>query len=61
MRIRLKHAFSGPAGDHPVGSERDWDDEDALRLIARGHAEPVRRAPVEKALRAGASEKAVTR
>ncbi len=48
MRIRLKTLMAGPEGVSQPGSVIDIDPDQAARLIAAGHAEPLER-PVETA------------
>lgn len=59
MKIRLLVSRAGPAGAQNRGDEIDVGDAEAIRMIAAGQAEPVREAPVERAVPNRKAEKAV--
>lgn len=58
MRIRLLVSRAGPAGAQDRGAEIEVSDADAIRMIAAGQAEPLRKAPVERAAKRAPAEKA---
>lgn len=58
MKIRLLVSRAGPAGVDNRGNEIEVSDAEAIRMIEAGQAEPLRDAPVEKAVRRPRSEKA---
>lgn len=60
MKIKMLTAIAGVDWDAPAGAEIDVDDAQARRLIKAGLAEPVRKAKVERAVKA-TREKAVKR
>lgn len=58
MKIRLLVSRSGPAGVDNRGDEIEVSDAEAIRMIEAGQAEPLRDAPVERAVRKPRAEKA---
>lgn len=52
MLIRLTTGLSGPAYSLGPGDERDFPQDEALRLIAAGYAVPVTEVKVEHAVQA---------
>lgn len=57
MLIRLTTGLSGPAYCLAPGDERDFPQDEALRLIAAGYAVPVAEARVETAVKEPAPER----
>lgn len=58
MKIRLLVSRSGPAGAQNRGDEIEVGDAEAIRMIEAGQAEPMREAPVERAVKRPRAEKA---
>lgn len=52
MRIRLLTSMAGPEWSGQHGETVDRPDAEAIWLIERGHAEPVRAAPPARAVAA---------
>jgi len=59
MRVRLLADRRMALGVFNAGDSLDVDDAEAVRMIEAGEAEPVRSAPVERAVPARKAEKAV--
>ena len=59
MKIRLLVSRAGPAGAQNRGEEIEVSEAEAIRMVEAGQAEPVRSAPVERAVKATKAEKAV--
>jgi hypothetical protein len=57
MLIRLLVGLSGPAFSLGPGDEREFPDDEALRLIAAGYAAPVADRAVETTTRTPAPER----
>lgn len=57
MLVRLTTGLSGPAYSLGPGDERDFPQDEALRLIAAGYAVPVSETKVERAVKRPAPEK----
>lgn len=62
MKVRMRTAYAGPHGNHPIGSLPDFPKAEARALIAGGYAEDVeeeakRQARVEKAAKKSAGKK----
>ena len=51
MLVRLTTGLSGPAYSLSSGDERDFPQDEALRLIAAGYAVPVAEVKTEKAVK----------
>lgn len=47
MKVRLLTALAGPSGVCEAGSILDMARSEALRMIDRGYAQPVRRRSIE--------------
>lgn len=58
MIVRLLVSRSGPAGAQSIGDCIDVGDQEAIRMIEAGQAEPVRSDRTEKAVRRSAGERA---
>lgn len=58
MKIKLLVSRAGSDFSQSVGDEIDVADDEAIRLIEAGQAEPVRGAPVERAVKPAKGEKA---
>lgn len=58
MKIRLLTARATATGSENRGDEIDVADDEAVRMIEAGQAEPVREEAVEKAVRKPRAEKA---
>lgn len=59
MRVKLLVSRAGPAGVQNRGDEIDVGDDEAVRMISAGQAEPVREARVERAVPKKRAEKAI--
>lgn len=59
MKVRLLVSRGGPAGTFNRGEEIDVSPAEAERMVAAGHGEIVRAAPVERAVKPAKAEKAV--
>lgn len=57
MLVRLTTGLSGPAYSLGPGDERDFPQDEALRLISAGYAVPVSERKVERAVKAPAPER----
>lgn len=57
MLIRMLVGLSGPAYSLVPGDERDFQQDEALRLIAAGYAAPVAEQKIERAVAAPPPEK----
>ena len=57
MRVKMLAHFAGPDVDWPVGSEQEFDQAQAIRLIEAGFAVPVATQEVETATAAPVREK----
>lgn len=57
MLLRLKVGLSGPTYSLSAGDEREFAQDEALRLIAAGYAVPVSGRPVETATKPPAPER----
>lgn len=58
MKIRLLVSRAGPAGVENRGDEIEVADAEAIRMIEADQAEPLRDAPVERAVKRPRGEKA---
>lgn len=59
MRVKMTKLAAGPSGTFLIGVEYELPDEQALRFIAAGSAEPVRKKAREMATAEPAQERAV--
>lgn len=59
MLVRMTQRAAGLYPDRPYGIDLDLTPAEAAQLIARGHAEPVRRDEPERAVDRRQREKAV--
>lgn len=59
MKIKLLVSRVGPAGAQNRGDEIEVGEAEAQRMFAEGQAEPVRSAPMERAVPKAKAEKAV--
>lgn len=57
MKIKLLVSLSGATAAFNAGDEHDWDNEDAIRLIAAGFAVPVSEIKIERAVATPAAER----
>lgn len=58
MKIKLLVARSGATESQNAGDVIEVGDAEAIRMIEAGQAEPLRSAPVERAVKAPAPERA---
>lgn len=56
MLVRMKVGLSGPTYSLSPGQERDFPDDEAIRLINAGYAIPVTALPIEVAVKPPAQE-----
>lgn len=59
MKVKLLVSRAGAEFVQNRGDEIDVGNEEAARMIEAGQAEPVRSAPVERAVKVAKAEKAV--
>jgi hypothetical protein len=59
MLIRMTAGLSGPAYSLGPGDERDFPQDEAIRLVDAGYAVPVARASIEVATKAPGPESRV--
>lgn len=59
MRVRLLQGRAGPTVSQNPGDVVDVDPAEAMRMIERGQAEPVRKDEPEQAVRKTKREKAI--
>ncbi|ESX78249.1 hypothetical protein NKI98_21635 [Mesorhizobium sp. M0222] len=57
MKIKLLVSLAGAQNAFSAGTETDWDDEDAIRLIDAGFALPVSETKIERAVATPAAER----
>jgi hypothetical protein len=57
MLVRLTTGLSGPAYSLGPGDERDFPQDEALRLISAGYAVPVSQPKVERTVKAPVPER----
>lgn len=50
MLVKLKVGLSGPAYSLGPGDEREFPENEAIRLIEAGYADPVGAPPIERAV-----------